>query len=82
MVKLDEAIKARDVEGAGSGSSGLCPNLRHEQSLQTQLSDDPRIQALARWESASKKKRWSKPAILSDEPRDFAEFPLNDELAA
>ena len=63
------------------------PSLEHPKttsapSLQTQLPDDPRIQALARWESASKKKPWSKPAILSDEPRDFAEFPLNDELAA
>ena len=36
-------------------------------SLQTQLPDDPRIQALARWESVSKKKPWSKPVILSDE---------------
>ncbi|MGZ4862850.1 MAG: hypothetical protein ACXV2E_08740 [Halobacteriota archaeon] len=82
VAKPDEAMKARDVERTESGSSGLCHNLRHEQPLQIQLPDDPRIQALARWESASTKKPWSKPAILSDEPRDFAEFPLNDELAA
>jgi hypothetical protein len=75
-------MKAKDVERTASGLSGLCHDLRHEQPVQTQLPDDPRIQALARWESASKKKLWSKPTILSDEPRDFAEFPLNDELAA
>jgi hypothetical protein len=58
------------------------PKTTNAPSLQTQLPDDPRIQALARWESVSKKSPWSKPVILSDEPRDFAEFPSNDELAA
>jgi hypothetical protein len=41
------------------------PKTTSARSLQTQLPDDPRIQALARWKSASKKKPWSKPAILS-----------------
>jgi hypothetical protein len=37
--------------------------------------EDPRIVALNRWGRGSNLKQWAKPAIVSDEPRNFAEFP-------
>ena len=47
------------------------------------LQDDPRIHALGHWGGAAKRNPWTKPTILSDEPRDFSEFPLDvGELAA
>ena len=43
---------------------------------------DPRLAAMANWEVAAKRKPWSKPNILSDEPRDFAEFPVEQGVLA
>jgi len=56
---------------------------RHEDdtSLQTKIIDDPRVQSLARWGEAATRKAWSKPTILSDEPRDLSEFPADDMAA-
>jgi hypothetical protein len=51
-------------------------------SLQTKIIiDDPRVQSLARWGKAATWKPWSKPTILSDEPRDLSEFPADDMAA-
>ena len=51
-------------------------------SRETQPEDDPRITSLAKWGASATKKPWTKPTILSDEPRDFSEFPLVEIAAA
>ena len=47
-----------------------------------QSSLDARMRALGNWGANAKRKHWTKPTILSDEPRDFREFPLEREVAA
>lgn len=58
-----------------------------------EVPEDPRLAAMRRWGIAAqagaqigevvtnpsaKKKRWARPAIIADEPRDFDEFPLKE----
>lgn len=43
---------------------------------------DPRIIALAKRERVAKRKPWSKPTILSDEPRDSTLYPPEEGIAA
>jgi hypothetical protein len=52
-------------------------------SLETQKFDDPRIVSLRNWGAGSQLKPWTRPTILSDEPRDFHKWPVApDEVAA
>jgi hypothetical protein len=43
--------------------------------------DDPRIVSLENWGRASQRRVWTKPTIVSDEPRDLSEFPADDMAA-
>jgi len=47
-----------------------------------QSSLDARMRTLGNWGANAKREHWTKPTILSDEPRDFREFPLEREVAA
>ena len=47
-----------------------------------QSSVDARMRALGNWGANAKRKHWTKPTILSYEPRDFAEFPLDEQRGA
>ena len=71
---------------AVSGAEGAPPDLTAEPlehfSPNFALPDDPRIASLTKWGASVVKKAWTKPTIIADEPRDFAEFPLDQELAA
>jgi hypothetical protein len=65
---------------AESGSHGVAIT-----SLTTSGDSDARLVALEKWGRNScsrRKKPWSKPTILSDEPRDFTRWPLERNEAA
>jgi hypothetical protein len=55
--------------------------VRELASTENQLTIGPRLVSSLP-QPVSTKKPWTKPTILSDEPRDFAEFPLVDTAAA
>jgi hypothetical protein len=66
------ATKAREMEAKASRSSELRTDpATHKADVQR----DPRIVSLANWGRASQRKVWTKPTVLSDEPRDLTEFP-------
>jgi hypothetical protein len=79
MLRTGDTLKNRSVdpgvciERDESASHGVCIT-----SLTTRGDSDARIVALHKWGSNSRspKKPWSKPTILSDEPRDFEAIHL------
>jgi hypothetical protein len=65
----EEVSKGKEVAGPAN------------QLIPDQVANHERIAALARWGKAAKRKPWTKPTILSDEPRDLSEFPVDDMAA-
>jgi hypothetical protein len=69
----------RESEQGESGQQGGSCALRPHQATSE---NDPRLIALNKWGANLQKrlprKIWTKPTILSDEPRDFAVWPLED----
>jgi hypothetical protein len=81
--EAEEPRDAKEVKQVEKEEQRGSPALRPH--LATTI--DPRMAALNNWganlKNRSAQKDWSKPTILSDEPRDFIEFPLEQgELAA
>jgi hypothetical protein len=66
------ATKAREIETKASRSSELRTD---PATPKADVQRDPRILSLANWGRASQRKVWTKPTVLSDEPRDLTEFP-------
>ena len=56
------------------------PRTHLVQPLQSAV--DPRIRALGNWGANAKRTHWSKPTILTDDPRDFDEFPHERQRGA
>jgi hypothetical protein len=70
------------VTGTEGATADLTAEPLEQLSTNFALPDVPRITSLAKWGASATKKPWTKPTILSDEPRDFTVFPLDKELAA
>jgi hypothetical protein len=75
-----EAAKVREVERVEQRGSS---DERHDLRTHTATEDeDPRMAALQNWgvnlQDRSAKKNWTKPKILSDEPRDFTVWPMQE----
>ena len=64
------ATKAREIEASRSSELRTDPA-----TDKADVQRDPRIVSLANWGRASQRKIWTRPTILSDEPRDLTEFP-------
>lgn len=87
---VTDGVHIESVEGVTDGvhitsittPPDLTPaSLKQPKPTDASSTDDPRIASLSKW-GASAKKPWTKPTIILDEARDFAEFPMDKELAA
>jgi len=74
---LSEDLTIQATEGVEVGTNASS-SPEHRTDPATDVADvqkDPRIVSLANWGRAAQRKVWTKPTILSDEPRDLTEFP-------
>ena len=75
----EQAISSNHIQGNGGVPSST---LKTDGRSTVGPFADAKIAALGNWGRAAQKKPWTKPTILSDEPRDFAEFPIERRGAA